>query len=270
MSSLRPKISLIISTYNWPEALELVFKSVLQQSVYPLEVIIADDGSGVETRMVIEDFKAQISIPVKHIWHEDKGFRLAKIRNKAIAIAEGEYIIQIDGDMILHPHFIKDHLTFSKKNSFTRASRIYIEKEKSTEMLNHKLSKINVFNKGITNTFSALRIPFLWRFFEKNYKNKGDELYEIHGCNMAFWREDAIKVNGYNELFNGWGPEDKEFVARLINLGVEKHFIKLGALAFHIHHKENEKTYLAENEKAFKETIDLHKTFCEIGINQYL
>ena len=45
--------ALVISTYNWPEALELVLKSVRTQIVYPDEVIIADDGSTDETKKLI-------------------------------------------------------------------------------------------------------------------------------------------------------------------------------------------------------------------------
>lgn len=263
-------VALIISTYNWPEALELVFLAALNQTQMPDEILIADDGSTEGTKKIIEKYTALFQIPIRHLWHEDKGFRLAKIRNKAIAKANSDYIIQIDGDIIMHPYFIQDHVKFAKPNSFVRASRVYINEEVSAEMLKKHQYKISAFSKGISNFFSAIRIPILWKYFEKNYKIKGDELYEIHGCNMAFWRKDAIKVNGYNESFNGWGPEDKEFITRLLNSGVQKRFIKLGAIAFHIYHRENPKTFLEENIKAFKEAITDKKIYCERGINQYL
>src|SRR5690606_7255597 len=146
--------------------------------------------------------------------------------NRAIAIAESEYIIQIDCDIILHPYFVKDHLDFAKKGAFTRASRVYINEETSRRLLEVKTTNISVFRKGVSNFFSGIRIPFLRKFFESAYKSNGEELYEIHGCNMAFWKEDAIAVNGYNEDFEGWGPEDKEFVARLLNYGLKKRFLK--------------------------------------------
>lgn len=262
--------ALIISTYNWPEALDLVLTSVLRQSKMPDEILIADDGSTESTKLVIEKYKKIFKIPVIHIWHEDKGFRLAKIRNKAIAKAKSEYIIQIDGDIILNRHFIQDHKKFAIPGTFVRASRVYINESFSNKLLKKTAFKISAFNKNISNFFSALRIPSLWPLFEKKYKIKGAELYEIHGCNMAFWRSDAIKVNGYNETFNGWGPEDKEFIARLLNIGVQKRFLKLGAITFHIYHRENAKTYLEKNESAFKETVALKKVYCESGINQYL
>ncbi|WP_262710004.1 glycosyltransferase family 2 protein [Pedobacter frigoris] len=259
----------MISTYNWPEALEVVLLSALNQTVLPNEIVIADDGSGAETKALIEKYAKLSQIPLHHVWQEDNGFRLAEIRNKAIAKASSDYIVQIDGDIIMHPRFIEDHVKFAKANSFVRASRIYINDEISEEMLASKKYKISAFSKGITNVFSALRMPFLWKHFENDYKIKGYELYEIHGCNMAYWRKDAIKVNGYNESFNGWGPEDKEFIARLLNTGLQKRFIKLGAIAFHIYHKENAKTFLEENTRKFKDAITNKTTYIEHGINQY-
>ncbi|MFC7348095.1 glycosyltransferase family 2 protein [Chryseobacterium zhengzhouense] len=264
------KISLLISTYNWPEALEVCLKSVLNQKVHPFEILIADDGSKSSTKDIVDSYKKLSKIPIVHVWHEDQGFELAKIRNKAIAQAQGDYIVQIDGDLILHPYFISDHKDFAKPNSFVRASRIYIDSDLSKEKLNNKNININPFSKGITNFFSSFRIPLLWKKFETNYKNSGDERWEIHGCNMAFWRKDAIEVNGYNEDFKGWGPEDKEFVARLLNAGKEKRFLKMGGLVFHIHHPVNNKENLKKNEIIFDNTKKNGTSWCNHGIDQYL
>jgi len=264
------KTTLIISTYNWPEALDLCLKSVMEQKTLPYEILIADDGSKQPTLEVVKKYQSISKATIKHIWHEDNGFELAKIRNKAIAQASGDYIVQIDGDLILHPYFIQDHNDFAKKNSFVRASRIYISNELSKEKLTTLDTAINPFAKGITNFFSSFRIPFLWKKFETNYKNSGEERWEIHGCNMAFWREDAIEVNGYNEDFKGWGPEDKEFVARLLNAGKQKRFLKLGGLVFHIDHPINKKENLRKNQEIFEETKRNHIKFCKNGINQYL
>ena len=121
------KVSLLISTYNRPDALELCLKSVLHQVYMPDEIIIADDGSKDETRDVIQKYADLSVVPLQHVWHEDNGFQLAMIRNKAIAVANGDYIIQIDGDLILHPYFVKDHKDFAKRNSFVRGSRIYLD-----------------------------------------------------------------------------------------------------------------------------------------------
>ncbi len=264
----RPSSSLIISTYNWPEALELCLLSIQKQHTLPDEVLIADDGSGNDTRKLIEKFQEGFPVPLIHIWHSDDGFKLAKIRNKAIAAAKGDYIIQIDGDLILHPYFIDDHLRFAKPDIFVRASRIYLNQSLSSILFSKKDIGVSVFTSGLSNKFSALRIPFLWRFFESGYK--AHELYEIHGCNMAYWRQNIISVNGYNESFQGWGPEDKELVVRLLNKGYKKRFIKMGALVFHLWHPENLKNNLVNNEREFHLSISEKRTFCELGLNQYL
>jgi len=262
--------SLIVSTYNWPAALSLCLQSINLLKVFPDEVVIADDGSKEETKKVIDVFAAISPVPVKHIWHPDDGFQLAKIRNKAIAASIGDYIIQIDGDIIMHPFFIADHLRFAKKNSVVRASRTYISEQRSKAMFAQESIIINFATRGIANSLSAIRIPLLWPLFETSYKNKGDERFEIHGCNMAFWKDDFIKVNGYNEAFVGRGPEDKELVARLLNAGVQKRFLKQGAIAFHLYHPENIKENLDKNEYLLKEAIVNKTLFCESGINKYL
>ena len=118
--------SLIISTYNRSDALELCVKSVLRQSLLPDEIIIADDGSKEDTGELIHQLAASSEVPIIHVWHEDLGFRLASIRNKAIAKASKEYIIQIDGDIVLHKDFVKDHVRFAKKGSFVTGSRVLI------------------------------------------------------------------------------------------------------------------------------------------------
>jgi glycosyltransferase involved in cell wall biosynthesis len=260
--------TLIISTYNWPAALELSLLSIKNQSLLPHEVIIADDGSAQETTSLIKRYQADFPVKLLHIWHEDIGFRLAEIRNKAIAKASGDYIVQIDGDMILHPAFIEDHIRFAKQGSFVRASRIYIDQAISKELLEMKRINVKYYSKGISNRLSGMHAPALWKLFEKKYK--AHEPYEIHGCNMAFWKKDALQVNGYNENFIGWGPEDKEFVVRLLNSGLTKRFIKLGAIAFHIWHKENTKPNLPKNELEFHTAINEKREYCINGINKHL
>src|SRR5690554_6518284 len=116
------KASLLISTYNWPEALELVLMSAKRQSVRPDEILIADDGSSEKTKQLILEFQNKSVIPIHHFWHEDKGFRKSIILNKAIAGATGEYIIQVDGDCILHKDFVRDHKALAQAGEIGRAS----------------------------------------------------------------------------------------------------------------------------------------------------
>ena len=115
--------SLCIATYNWPEALQVCFRSVLHQIIQPDEILIADDGSKPETQQAIEAFQKRSAVPVHHVWQPDEGFQLAKIRNKAFSLAKGEYILQIDGDLLLHPAFIRDHLEWARRGTFVCGTR---------------------------------------------------------------------------------------------------------------------------------------------------
>ena len=112
------KTTLLITTYNWPKALELVLYSVLHQHVMPDEVVIADDGSTEETKKLIDRYADKMPVPVIWVWQEDKGFRRTSILNKAIAKATGDYIIQVDGDVVLSSHFVEDHIEMAQKGCF--------------------------------------------------------------------------------------------------------------------------------------------------------
>ncbi|HBW47176.1 TPA: glycosyl transferase family 2, partial [bacterium] len=96
-------LSIVISTYNSPKYLELVLNGIINQHDQNFECIIADDGSGEETENLVKKFSKKRKFI--HAWHEDKGFRLAAIRNRAIAIASGASIAFIDGDCIPAPEY---------------------------------------------------------------------------------------------------------------------------------------------------------------------
>ena len=132
------KCSLIISTYNWPASLELVLKSVSAQVYLPDEVIIADDGSGNDTKRLIDQLRPGFPVPLIHVWHEDEGFRKTIILNKAIYKSSADYIIQIDGDVILEKHFIGDHLASAEPATFLRGTRALLNETKTREVFQSK------------------------------------------------------------------------------------------------------------------------------------
>jgi len=265
MINKTPKsISLIISTYNWPQALDLCLNSVTKQSYIPDEVIIADDGSRDDTKLVVDKYKSQLNII--HIWHEDKGFRLAEIRNKAIVRSKSEYIIQIDGDIILDKSFIKDHKTKSKQNHFIVGSRVLMDKELSIKVLNKENIKLNFWTKGIVNKFNTLNIPFLSPLLNRPTRNINKVINSARGCNMSFWKENLIDINGYNLNMTGWGREDSELAVRLINSGLTKKRIKLAGIQYHIFHKENDRSRININDKILDNTVSNKSIKCLNGI----
>lgn len=233
--------TLLMSTYNAPLRMRQCLWSVLRQTLLPSEVIVADDGSTDETRQVIDSFRPLFPIPLIHVWHEDRGFRLAAIRNKAIAQAKGEYIIQIDGDVILEKHFIADHLWFSKQGCFSLGSRSLLTEEVTREIqTQNEAFEPNIFSPGLKRRDSALRCPILTPLFFSSR--------HTIGCNMAFWRSDLLKVNGYDEKFEGYGHEDRELCLRLMLAGKQRRKLRYAALQYHLWHPEQPRTNMQYNE----------------------
>jgi glycosyltransferase involved in cell wall biosynthesis len=262
--------SLIISTYNWPAALQLCLLSVKNQKLLPAEVIVADDGSGKNTEDLISSFKKDFPIPLKHVWHPDEGFRLAAIRNKAIAASESEYIVQIDGDLILHRHFIWDHVQFRRKKFFVTGSRVMLSEESTEALLYYHSIDIKKYAKGKTNLANGIRNKFIRNLLAERYKNQGRHKYYVKGCNMAFWKKDLLAVNGYNEAFTGWGREDSEVAIRLMNYGIKKQFIKMAGICYHLHHKVASKDLEERNLLLMHEAIDNGTIKAADGLSKYL
>jgi len=256
------KISLIISTYNWPEALGLVLKSVLTQTVLVDEIIIADDGSSESTKLIIDDYRQFLSIPLIHIWHKDLGFRKTIIMNKAYSSASGDYIIQIDGDIILHPKFIQDHINNAKEMQFIHGGRVFLNSVTTLERLHNSRIDFNFFTRGLSNRLNTVYSPFLSLFF----KFKSHSLNKTRGCNFSCWKKDFETVNGYNEDMVGWGFEDTELSARLINNNILKTRLKFLALTYHLHHSSNTKGNSEFNRKILDNTINSKSKLCKNGI----
>jgi glycosyltransferase involved in cell wall biosynthesis len=260
------KISLIITTYNWKEALELSLRSALDQVAEPSEIIVADDGSGKDTARIIRDIAARASVPVLHSWQEDKGFRLSVSRNKAIARAGGDYIVLVDGDILLEKHFIYDHTRAARPCCFVQGTRVLLNEQLSAEVLLNKQLQASFCTRGVENKKNCLRSDILSDLF--SFKSR--RLRGVRTCNFAFWRKDAIAINGFNEEFIGWGREDSEFTARLINYGLMRRNIKFNALAYHLFHSINDRSHLEENDRLLRNTIEQKRCWCERGISQYL
>ena len=254
--------TLIIATYNWPEALELILLSIIKQIKIPDEIIISDDGSSSQTRSLINRYKPFFKESLIHCWHEDSGFRLSEIRNKAINMASKDVIIQIDGDVILHPSFISDHLKTIKRGYYTQGSRVLLSDSVSKQALANKITKFSPFQKGITNKLNTMHSLFFGQIIGK----RKTKLKGVRGCNMAFWKKDLLEVNGYNQDITGWGKEDSELVVRLFNRGIKRKNLKFGGIQYHIYHPENSRKHLKSNIKILENSIKYKKTWCENGI----
>ena len=261
-------VSVIITTYNRPDALKMVLKSLLKQSVQPAEIIIADDGSGTETQTLIETQKALFAIPLLHCWQEDNGFRAAAIRNKSIATSKSDYIIIIDGDVLLHRHFVRDHLHIAKKGQFVQGRRVLLSEALTLQIFSQQKITLTPFSKGIKNRLNACSFRLLSPVVSSLLSEQ--KYTTIRSCNMAFWKKDVMAINGFNEAFTGWGREDSEFAVRMFNNGIKRKDLRLGGVVYHLHHPQNSRDRLEANELTLSKTIENQSKFCELGINQYL
>lgn len=260
----RPTVALLISTYNWEEALSLCLRSAFTQTVKPNEIVIADDGSRQETRELIDRMRRNTDIPVVHVWHEDKGFRKTTILNKAIKKITSAYIIQIDGDIVMDKNFIADHLELVEEGYFVCGSRVGLSPELTQQFFKDAQYHPFFLQLGLMYMFNSIRSKAIRHYLEKRYYPK--DIERLRGCNMAFWKRDLLHVNGYNEDMNGWGQEDTEIAYRLVHSGIKKKFLKGGGIEYHLYHKPVSKENLKHHNQILQMVIDKKSTWCKNGI----
>lgn len=263
------KSSLLVTTYNWESALEKVLESILLQTLLPVEVLIADDGSAQDTAQLIKRYQRTFPIPLIHCWQEDKGFRAATIRNKAIAKTTTDYVIMIDGDMLLHRNFIQDHINNAQRGLFIQGSRVITSPEKTEQILQYygpTALQFNIFSSGISNRFNTLNSRFLRKIFSRIDK----KLHATKTCNFSAWKEDLLAINGFNEDYIGWGREDSDLAARLIHIGKKRLKLKSMANAYHLYHDDNSRNRLSQNDILLDRCLQERHTYCVNGVDKYL
>ena len=249
--------AIIITTFEWPEALELVFASAALQTVMPEEIHIADDGSGSETATVIDRWRQRLPFPVFHHWHRNLGFRPNPVRNEAIANCRSDLVITIDGDMIMHPEFVADHQAFSRPGYFIQSRRVRLDKVLTENLLQRHRYRIGLFERGVRRRWMAIRSRLLAHLTT----TQDQSMRRIRGANMSFWRKDLLAVNGLNEDFRGWGFEDHELTARLFHAGLKRTYLRHAGLAYHLDHADNSRDRKSLNQAIFQQTL-LDGTVC--------
>lgn len=247
------KISIILATYNWDSALVLILERLLLQLIkHPnCELIIADDGSDERTNFMINQFIVQAKDNydinpnrITHVWHEDIGFRKAKILNEAIRHSVGEYLIFLDGDCIIFDDFIVWHIKLMQHGYFVAGNRILLSAKFTNQLINQKISLTKVLEWAywqwalafMTKKANKFLVPLriisnFWRYLRVT-----DWKYP-KGCNFSLWRKDMIAVNGFDEEFLGWGHEDADLFIRLLHYGIKIKDGKFAIPVLHLWHK---------------------------------
>lgn len=235
--------ALIITTYNRPDALELVLRSVAQQTVKADQVIIADDGSTDETAALIQRWQAQL--PVRHAWQPDEGFRAARARNLAIEQATADQLLFIDGDCVLPPSFVHAHGALSRPKAIVAGGRVLLSEAETAHVLEQPDGALPSFSHWKLRTWplGVLRDlqPAHWQ--------------TVRTCNVGVSRADAIAVGGFDESYLGWGLEDSDFVVRLLHSGCRIRQARLAASVVHLYHPEQPRDAVSRNEARFQRVL---------------
>jgi len=253
-------VSVIFTTYNHPKWLEKVLWGFYVQTYTDFEIIIADDGSGEETRRIIDNFRSESKMNIKHVWHDDKGFRKCRILNKAILKSEADYLIFTDGDCIPHPNFVKNHIELSAENSFLSGGYFKLPLD-----ISRKITKENILKKIVTKPSWLLKqgVPFTTKI-SKLYSHLiiGALLDKItitratwNGHSASTWRKLILQVNGFDERMQ-YGGEDRELGERLINMGVKAKQVRYRCSCVHLDHERGyvNQEFIKNNKKIRQET----------------
>lgn len=226
------RLSVVVLTCERPDALRLVLKGLARQHTPPCEVVVSEDGLSAETRACVEQLRPELPVPLHHVTQEHRGPRMSRARNRGVARAGGEYVVFLDGDMVPGRHFVADHAAFARPGSFVQGSRVLAPEELTRRMLAAGLVDVPLLAPGLGRRRHLLRVPLLRDLWGRPHRRRDG----AKSCNFAFWREDLVKLNGFNEGMEGWGLEDAELVQRAFHLGLWRRDLRMGGAAVHLWH----------------------------------
>ncbi len=246
-------ISVIVTTYNREDALEAVLRSLARQSDADFEVVVADDGSGPATANMVKAWQAKVGHRVEHVWHPDAGFRAAEIRNRAVLVSRGAYVIFLDGDCIVRPGFVATHRRLAERGAFVTGNRVLLSPELTVKVLAEKLTP-ETWNLarwmaqrlagGVNRVSALLHLPL-----GPLRTMRRDQWQGARSCNLAIWRSDLDRVDGFDADYSGWGKEDSDLILRLLRAGVRRKDGTFATGVIHLWHAEADRSQLNDNER---------------------
>lgn len=265
---------LVIATYNSPRALSLCLASVARQDRRPDSIAIADDGSGPETRALVEAFAAASPVPVRHVWHEDDGFRKAAILNRAIATSEADTLVFIDGDVMIHPGFVARHLELARPDAWASGSLIRLDAPATAAVTEADVTSGRVFDRRWLGEMRAFDRVGTWLKampFPRPVMAALDALSPVQrawcGANASAARAAILKVNGFDETMR-WGGGDKDLGVRLTNAGIHGRHLRFTAPLVHLDHPRGyaDPAHKAENKARIRATRRSGRSWTPDGI----
>ncbi|CAN5212986.1 hypothetical protein BH23BAC2_BH23BAC2_06370 [soil metagenome] len=268
-------ISVVISTYNAYDWLEKTLTGYEVQSFKDFEIVIADDGSNIETQKKIEDYVRSSPLMISHVWHEDNGFQKTRILNKALLVCKGEYIVMSDGDCIPRADFIEVHNNKKRPGHFLSGGYYKLPMDISQSITKYDIIDQKCFDIGWLKA-RGLNPSFLKTQKLASRGFKAELLNTItpttpswNGHNSSGWKKDILEINGFDDRMQ-YGGEDRELGERLVNAGIRPVQIRYLAICVHLDHSRGYVNREAQevNKMIRRETKKLKKTTTEFGIVQ--
>ena len=264
-------ISVIVATYNRPDALDAVLRSLSRQDDQNFEVIVADDGSRSDTAGVVEMWKERLPHRVVHVWHPDDGFRLAEIRNRAIRVARGDYCIFLDGDCLARPQFVGTHRALAERGWFVTGNRLLLSKALSDRILRENLQPERWTLAewwGLRRAGEIKRlVPLVSLSLGPLRRLRTHDWRGAQGCNLGIWRADLLVVDGFEGAFASWGREDSDILIRLMHTGLRRKDGRMATGVLHLWHAEADRSGLQENERLLGEIIASDRVMAVKGLS---
>jgi glycosyltransferase involved in cell wall biosynthesis len=264
-------ISVIVTTYNREDALDAVLRALSRQSDRKFEIVVADDGSRADTARMIESWISQLSVPLKYVRHEHRGFRGGEIRNRGIRASAGALCIFLDGDCLPKADFIAMHRRLYEPGWFVAGNRILLSRELTEAVLRQGLPA-ETWNfaalvrgrltGGVNRLMPAVRLPLgpLRKLYGRDWEG-------AKTCNLAVARNDLDRVDGFDSAYAGWGLEDSDLVVRLLHAGVRRKDGRFATGVLHLWHPQNDRSQLPANWKRLDETIRSSRTSARQGLS---
>lgn len=268
-----PKAAVVISTYNRPRALQLVLLGLSRQLVPPSQIVIGDDGSGEETRQIINHWR-QSGLPIEHCWHSDEGYRKTIIMNHAVSRVKEPLTIFLDGDCIPSPMFVADHIRLHEPNVINAGPRILADwrltgelEAAGNDIWFHRgsLSSLQDRVKGrINRLLPLISLP------DGSWRNRNPRKWQlVRGCNFSVATEAVWQVDGFEESLYGWGPDDSDIAVRLINSGLRVKSARFACPVLHLWHKEESRQGLERNRSYLQSAIEERRTKAVTGLSAH-
>jgi glycosyltransferase involved in cell wall biosynthesis len=266
------RIAIVLSTYNAPERLEPTLIGYAAQQHKDFELIIADDGSTDATRELIRSIACHYELAIRHVWQSDEGFRKCRILNQAILATPAEYLIFSDGDCIPRADFVATHARLARRGRFLSGGYFKLNQAATRQVTTEAILKGNATDAewlmahGITNTFKLGKLRASgWRAALMNAITPTGATWNGH--NSSCWRQDALRVNGFDERMGYWA-QDREFGERLVHAGILGRQIRYSAICVHLDHHRPYKTAASrdKNKRIRLETRQRRVKWSEHGI----